>query len=278
LSGQLTWLSPFVRWCAAELAWTEGHLALAIAELKEMKNMALAVDHGQLACRAHLLLVQVYQQQGENEAAFDEHRALRLRERRAIAEGLSSRESLVSWRLGVRQSERHLQQALVESKQFERWSLEDALTGIANRRHFEKNLEKAIQAAVAPDRALSVAMVDVDKFKSVNDRFGHGVGDRVLKTIAALVSAHVRDKDLPARWAGDEFVVLFSEAPRDVAEDICARIRLAVSGFEWEAVAPGLRMSVTIGLSEVGPGDTAESVLNRSDKAMYGAKSEVPQP
>jgi diguanylate cyclase (GGDEF)-like protein len=278
LSGVLTWRSAFVRWGAAELAWAEGDLALAVRELTEMKEMALAVDHEQLACRAHLLLMQVCELQGNPEGALREYRALRMRERRVVADGLGSRESLVSWRLGARQSERHLQQALVASRQFERWSLEDALTGIANRRHFEQALAQAMQTAVGPESGLSVAMVDVDKFKSVNDRFSHRVGDRVLKTIAALICANVRAKDLPARWAGDEFVVLFKEANREVAQEVCARIRSAVADFEWDSVAPGLQVSVTIGLSAVRTGDTADSVLHRSDQSMYGAKTEAANP
>lgn len=272
---ELTWRGAFVTWCTAELAWARGDLALAVRKLAEMKEMALAVDHERLACRAHLLLMQVHELQGNHEAALREHRALRMREQRVVADGLGSREALVSWRLGARQSERHLQQALVASRQFERWSLEDALTGIANRRHFEQSLAEAIQGAVAPATALCVAMVDVDKFKSVNDRFSHRVGDRVLKTIAALIGASVRDKDLPARWAGDEFVVLFRETTWEAAQDICARIRSAVAGFDWDSVAPGLQMSVTIGLGEVQAGDTAESVLHRSDQSMYGGKSDA---
>jgi diguanylate cyclase (GGDEF)-like protein len=273
LAGTLTWRNAFVRWSVAELAWAEGDLALTVRELTEMKELALAVDHEQLACRAHLLLMHVFELQGNPEGALREYRALRVREKRVVADGLGSRESLVSVRLGARQSERHLKQALVVSKQFERWSLEDALTGIANRRHFGQTLAEEIQAAAAPGRALSVAMVDVDKFKSVNDRFGHGVGDRVLKTIAALICTNVRERDLPARWAGDEFVVLFKEASREVAQEICVRIRSAVAGFQWDSVAPGLQVSVTIGLSDVQSGDTAESLLHRSDQSMYSAKA-----
>ena len=276
LSGVMTWLDSFVRWCAAELAWAQQDWASTEKELIEMREMALAVEHEQLACRAHLLLAQVFELQGKNEEARHEHRALRRRERRVVAEGLSSRESLVSWRLGARQSERHLRQVLVASKQFERWSLEDALTGIANRRLFEQLLAEQLPAAAAADRPLTVAMVDVDKFKTVNDRFTHRVGDRVLKTVAAIMASHVRDNDLPARWAGDEFVILFDDATELVAQQICERIRTAIAGFDWEAIAPGLRVSVSIGLSEVRAGDTAESVLQRSDESMYGAKPVEP--
>ncbi len=264
LSGVMTWLDSFVRWCAAELAWAQQDWAGAEKELTGMREMALAVEHEQLACRAHLLLAQVFELQGKNDEAR--------RERRVVAEGLSSRESLVSSRLGARLSERHLQQALVASRQFERWSLEDALTGIANRRHFEQSLAAQLPAAVVADRPLAVAMVDVDKFKSVNDRFTHRVGDRVLKTVAAIMSSQVRENDLPARWAGDEFVILFDDATEQVARQICERIRAAVAGFDWESIAPGLRVSVSIGLSEVRAGDSAESVLHRSDESMYRAK------
>jgi diguanylate cyclase (GGDEF)-like protein len=273
LSGGMTWLDCFVRWCVAELSWKRGDWASAQRELTEMKEMALAVEHEQLACRAQLLLAQVLELQGKHEQAHREQRALRRREQRVTAESLSSRESLVSWQLGARQSERHLQQALVASKQFERWSLEDALTGIANRRNFEQSLTEQLRSAVLMGRPLAVAMVDVDKFKSVNDRFTHLVGDRVLKTVAGIMASHVRDNDLPARWAGDEFVVLFDNTSEHDAWQVCERIRIAVAAFDWESIAAGLRVSVSIGVSQAHRSDTPEAVVQRSDESMYRAKS-----
>jgi len=276
LTSVVTWLDSFVRWSAAELAWKQLDWPAAENELMEMRALALAVEHEQLACMAELLLAQVFELQHKHGAAQRAYRALRQRERQAMAEGLGSRQSLVALRLGARQSERHLKQALVASKQFERWSLEDALTGIANRRHFEQSLGERIAGAVERDRPCAVAMVDVDKFKSVNDRFTHSVGDRVLKTVAAIVSSEVRHNDLPARWAGDEFVILFDDATEAEAALVCARIRDAVAMFDWESIAPGLRLSVTIGISEVRPGDTPESLLQRSDESMYKTKLLAP--
>ncbi len=272
LSGGMTWLDCFVRWCVAELSWKRGDWAAAQRELTEMKEMALAVEHEQLACRAQLLLAQVFELQGKHAEALAEHRALRQRERRVVADGMSSRESLVSWQLGARQSERHLQQALQASRQFERWSLEDALTGIANRRHFENVLAQKLPATLGAGRALTVAMVDVNKFKTVNDRFTHLVGDRVLKTIAAIMLAEVREQDMPVRWAGDEFVLLFNDTTESLARPVCERIQEAVADFDWESVAPGLRVSVSIGLAQALPNDTAESVVLRADQSMYRAK------
>lgn len=276
LSGGMTWLDCFVRWCVAELSWKRGDWAAAQRELTEMKEMALAVEHEQLACRAQLLLAQVFELQGKHAEALAEHRALRRRERRVVADGMSSRESLVSWQLGARQSERHLQQALQASRQFERWSLEDALTGIANRRHFENVLAHQLPATLEAGRALTVAMVDVNKFKTVNDRFTHLVGDRVLKTIASIMLAQVREQDMPVRWAGDEFVLLFDGTSEAQARPVCERIQDSVAAFDWESVAPGLRVSVSIGLAEARPDDTAESVVLRADQSMYRAKPAPP--
>jgi diguanylate cyclase (GGDEF)-like protein len=94
----------------------------------------------------------------------------------------------------------------------------------------------------------------------------------VLKTVAALMASQVRDGDLPARWAGDEFVILFPDTTEDEARPVCERIRAAVSGFDWESIAPGLRLSVSLGLGEAREGDTIESALHRSDASMYSVK------
>lgn len=268
-----SWLDAFVQWDRAELAWAQQDWPAAEAALTAMRDVALEVEHEQFACRAQLLLVQVYERQGRYADAQQEQRALRRRERRHMIEELASREADVAWQLGARQSERRLQQVLVASRQFERWSLEDALTGIANRRHFEQVFDARLVAAVGERVPLTLAMIDVDRFKSVNDRHGHRVGDRVLKTLAAVMLTQLRERDFLARWAGDEFVALFDGADETVARQICERLRAAIAGFDWDSIAPGLRMSVSIGLSQAHGGDSAESVLQRSDELMYEAKT-----
>jgi diguanylate cyclase (GGDEF)-like protein len=265
-----SWLDAVVRWPVAELAWARQDWPAAEQALGEMCELALAVEHEQLACRAQLLLVQVLELQGRYAEAQREQRALRLREQRAVVEGLSSRDAHVRWQLGARQSERRLQKALVASRQFERWSLEDALTGIANRRHFEQRIGEML--TVGDGLSVTLGMIDVDRFKRVNDEHGHRVGDRALKTLAAVMASQLRDRDMLARWGGDEFVVLFDGAPESVARQICERLRIAVQTFDWESIAPGLQLSVSIGLSEARAGEDIESVLHRSDSAMYGEK------
>jgi len=273
LGGAVTWLDALVRWGLAEVAWMRGEWADTEAALNEMRACAAAVEHEKLACLAHLLLVQVYELQGKTDLAMREARALRSREHRISKESISSREAVVKWQLGARQSERHLERALVASKQFERWSLEDTLTGIANRRAFEIALADRLPGAVADFRPLTVAMVDIDQFKAVNDGYSHQVGDSVLKAVATLLASSVREHDLAARLAGDEFIVLFNDADETTAGEIVTRIQDAVASFNWGAIASGLRVSLSIGLSQAAAGDTVESIVHRSDKSMYSDKA-----
>ncbi len=273
LPANRTWLHAFVHWCGAELAWAHGDWPVAERRLVDMRETALAVEHVRLACGAELLLAQAFERQGKQAEAGDAYRSLRRRESQARVDGIGGRRALVAWGVRARRSERRLEQALVASRQFERWSFEDALTGIANRRHFERRLDEQIGPPSAERRRLSVAMVDVDDFKRVNDRFTHSVGDRVLKTVAAILTAHVGPLDLPARWAGDEFVILFDGATAAEAEPVCQRIRDAVLGFDWQVLAESLAVSVSIGVSEVGHGDSAASVMQRSDESMYRQKT-----
>jgi diguanylate cyclase (GGDEF)-like protein len=253
LGGAVTWLDALVQWGMAELAWKRGEWTSAEMSLKEMKSCALAVEHEKLACLAHLLLVQVYELQGKMDMAMLEGRALRSREHRIAKESVNSRETVVKWQLGARQSERHLEQALVASKQFERWSLEDALTGIANRRALEIALADRLPGAVADFRPLTVAMVDIDQFKAVNDSYSHQVGDHVLKAVAALLTASVRERDLAARLAGDEFIVLFNDADETTAGEIVTRIRYAICRRRFKS-DPSRR-------SNIDPGMDADRVM-----------------
>ena len=278
LLGTVTWLDALVRWGAAELAWAQRDWAAAEAALAEMKALSLTVEYEQLACTAQQLLIQVLEEQGKTEAVRLEHRGLRVRERRLVTESLEGRLAVVDSRLSARRSERSLQEALVASRQFEKWSLEDALTGLANRRHAEQVLAERLRAAAAHGRPLTVAMIDVDKFKRINDRFSHAVGDRVLKTLGVIMASQVREHDLAARWAGDEFVILFADAEERIARQACGRMHTAIAAFDWELIAAGLAVSVSIGLSQAGAGDSLDELLERSDERMYESKSMMLDP
>lgn len=273
LLGTVTWLDALVAWGVAELAWARSDWRSAEKVLTEMKRLALTAEYEQLACTALQLMVQVLEAQGKGEAVRGAHRELRALERRLVTESLEGRLAVVDWRLEARRSERSLEAALLASKRFEKWSLEDALTGLSNRRHAEQVLADRLGAAARSGRVLTVAMVDVDKFKRINDQFSHAVGDTVLKALGVIMSSHVREHDLAARWAGDEFVILFADARASVAHQACVRMQQAIAAFDWEAIAPGLFVSVSIGLSEAGAGDSIDDLLGRSDDRMYESKT-----
>ena len=272
LGESATWLAGCVHWAVGEVAWVRGELERAEAAFDKMKACATQVEHEKLACHAHLLSSQLHECRGRPDLALAELKALHVREQRMQAESVASRESIAKWQIGVRRHERHLEHALRASRQFERWSFEDTLTGIANRRAFERALAQALPAAIATGRPLSLAMIDIDRFKSVNDTYSHQVGDQALKAIAAILSGVVREKDVAARLAGDEFVILFCDADAAAAADVVARIHRAVEEHDWNAIAPGLTLSLSIGVSQAMEGDTAEAMLRRSDQSMYAAK------
>jgi diguanylate cyclase (GGDEF)-like protein len=155
----------------------------------------------------------------------------------------------------------------------EKLALEDPMTGIANRRCFEQVATQSLRESRSDGgRALCLALIDVDHFKQVNDGHGHGVGDKVLQIIAALLSEHVRDEDLAARLAGDEFVLLLHRTELTKAAEVCERVRRAVAEYNWPAVSPGLLVTISVGLARSQPGDTLETLMHRSDVSMYERK------
>ncbi len=150
---------------------------------------------------------------------------------------------------------------------------EDVLTGLHNRRHAEFALPLLVEGARMANQVISVAALDVDHFKKINDSHGHAVGDAVLQQLAQLLRHRLRSADLMARIGGEEFLaVLVGIAPQQAAE-ICERLRLAVVEHDWAAITPGLLVRISVGISGGAPlqhqGDT---LLNRADQALYAAK------
>ena len=155
-------------------------------------------------------------------------------------------------------------------------AMTDALTGLPNRQAIYDMLGTEIARQSRESPVSCVALIDIDKFKAVNDNFSHQVGDAVLKHVAQILRSHVRDEDLPARLAGDEFVIMFKHTPITIAQQACARIEAAVRQFEWSTVRPGLAVSISVGVAAAGPGDTVDALTHRSDMAMYGQKKNAP--
>lgn len=264
------WLASLAGWVQAELAWSRRLWPQARRAAAQLVTEADLVQHEPLAQLGELIASQIEEQQGQPQRALQRMRALREREARVRIASLASREATVQWQLDARRSERDRVQLAHEAQRLEKLSMEDPLTELANRRSFEDHA----RAQLAAGGVVSLALIDVDHFKQVNDRHSHLVGDQVLSQIARLMRQHVREHDVAARLAGDEFVLLLRGATEEVAQQACRRLDEAVRRHDWDAVSEGLRVSISIGAAQREDGDTLETLMARSDAAMYAAKRE----
>jgi diguanylate cyclase (GGDEF)-like protein len=155
----------------------------------------------------------------------------------------------------------------------------DSLTGIINRRGFDEQFDIEWRRAVRSGSTLSLAMIDIDNFKTYNDNHGHPAGDECLKAVALTLSAALpRAADLLARYGGEEFVVLLPSTDLDGARIVAERLRKAIAGIKYPNVTDkdDTHLSVSIGLANTQPGrqQTSQELLQTADQALYMAKAE----
>lgn len=175
-------------------------------------------------------------------------------------------------RLRVRLAESHheLRQAL---ERIEQIAVRDELTGIYNRRYLVEALERERSRAERIAEPFSVCLVDVDHFKSINDRFGHAAGDAVLRRLAQLVPAELRGVDLFGRLGGEEFLVIVPGTGREGAAACAERVRRRVAASVFPEVADGGRLTASIGVATYAAPEPADATLARADAALYQAKA-----
>ena len=150
----------------------------------------------------------------------------------------------------------------------------DALTGIGNRRVFYARAEIELARCRRKGLPLSVLMIDLDRFKSVNDRLGHAAGDETLRRLVALVEPHLREYDFFARLGGEEFSVLLPDAREDVAVGIAERLRELTKAEHLPSPGFPFPTTISIGVAELEYGeDSVDKLLRRADEALYAAKS-----
>jgi diguanylate cyclase (GGDEF)-like protein len=147
----------------------------------------------------------------------------------------------------------------------------DVLTGLANRRHLQEHLVAAVSAAQHQGSPLAVLMLDVDRFKSINDTRGHEVGDQVLMGIAARLAAACRAEDIAGRWGGEEFLVVAPCTDRDAAMALAGRVRSLIAD-EAISIHGGGPVAVTASVGVVSGSDDLATMLRRADAALYAAK------
>jgi diguanylate cyclase len=153
-------------------------------------------------------------------------------------------------------------------------SLTDPLTAISNRKAFDAAMETAM-LALAEGEGVSLMMCDIDHFKKFNDTWGHQTGDQVLRLVASCLSDNVKGRDTAARYGGEEFAVLLRGTSLADATQVADQIRVAVQGRKLVKKSTGDvlgTITISIGVAQFAPGDTAEAVIRRADACLYGAK------
>lgn len=145
----------------------------------------------------------------------------------------------------------------------------DALTGLVSRGHVHEVSQQAIESTIAAGAKVSVIVIDIDRFKNINDTLGHDIGDRVIQGVAKIIRRCVRDTDIASRWGGDEFVVILPDTDTPIATVIAERIRSSVRNEMKE-----FDVTVSCGVSSISEmADSMDSVLKRADVMLYTAKN-----
>jgi len=158
-------------------------------------------------------------------------------------------------------------------EQTEAEALVDSLTGAFNRNAYNAEIVRFIKEFERYKQPFAIVVLDIDHFKKVNDTYGHAKGDEILKIVAALVKNTIRETDKIFRYGGEEFVVWMPKMEPNTAIQASDKIRGIIAGKNWDAIAKGLEVTASFGISCVKEKDTTTSVFNRADKALYRAKN-----
>jgi diguanylate cyclase (GGDEF)-like protein len=170
------------------------------------------------------------------------------------------------------QVEQQTQRIQQQAKLFEQQAMQDPLTGLANRRSFDNYL-KLLSQNPTQHHGYFLAIIDIDNFKLVNDRWSHDVGDRAIQAVASVIANNCREEDHAARWGGEEFSLVMPGVDVQRATEICERIRQQIEHADYSHLGFGLTLTVSIGLSGSVALDDYRRLLIEADKALYQAKS-----
>lgn len=164
---------------------------------------------------------------------------------------------------------RQLEESL---RQIEMLARHDSLTGVLNHRSLVTLLETELQRSARTAQPFCFVMVDLDHFKGVNDRYGHPVGDTVLRSVCDIAAGGLRTTDFIGRLGGEEFAIILTDTVIADGMFTMERLRLDVAAHDWESVAHGLSVSFSAGVAQFAPGDSVQTITKRADTALYCAK------
>jgi diguanylate cyclase (GGDEF)-like protein len=175
----------------------------------------------------------------------------------------------------VRSHNRVIADSYGEMRKFERHAKTDALTGLSNRHSMEEVFQREIKRCEKDEHPVALVMIDVDNFKTFNDRFGHIAGDRALSAVASILKHQFRPRDLLVRYGGDEFAVLLPEVDQATALSIADRVREAVCGDTGDGSDSLIQIPIrlSMGVAQLQPGGNLTTLIRAADEALYRAKN-----
>jgi diguanylate cyclase (GGDEF)-like protein len=246
----------------SEIAETLEDWRSALTHLKRLRELDDAISRQRGEERARQLSQQFQTAQAKRDADLERDRSAALRDLNAALETANAEKAELLLKLEERNA------------RLERQSLEDVLTGLGNRRFLEASLEREAERSRRVHKPLSLAILDLDHFKAINDSYSHQIGDVVLQTLAVLLRSQARASDVIARYGGEEFVILCPDTDASRANGLCERLRHAVETHDWERLAPDLKVTVSIGLGSAEDAASLETLFASADAALYRAKRE----
>lgn len=256
-----------------ELLLARGDAAAAWEVLNEVLRRSNELDVLATRLRLHHALSQAAARLDRPDEALHHLQVyLGLERTRSVAQ-LHAQSQMFVTRVEVEQERLESQRQRVRAAKLEADARRDPLTGVGNRREVDARLPAMLAEARDEGTPLALVMLDIDHFKGVNDRFGHGVGDQVLAVLGQLLRDATRAQDLIARVGGEEFLLVLPGTEPRAAREACERLRRRAQSHPWEQLSPDLAVTVSIGMGVTPPYDE-RLLMARADRALYRAKAE----
>jgi len=249
-----------------------GEPALALDLLRRVEVMIQQVSSVPTLLRLHHALYEANLQVGDMAATLIHLMEFHKLYRRRATKQLKVQSLMLVSRMEVESAQMEAERQRRRAATMEDHALQDPLTGIGNRRLVARDLPALMSERAQHQLPVTIGLLDIDNFKSINDRFGHAVGDKVLAEVAEVMMRSTRAGDLLARVGGEEFLLAMPDTSVLIALEVCHRLRAAGQAVNWGDMAVGLTVTWSVGLAEA-PSYDHEVLYARADAALYQAKA-----
>lgn len=265
----------------------QGRLELALETLQQAHKICDRLDARHLHFQVHLALAETYKRAGNFHQAlihfeayhrhekevFNERSDLKLRTLEVMHRVEDARKEAEIYQLKNVGLQKEIEERKKVQAMLEELAVTDSLTGLYNRRHFFLLTEQQYKQSLRYHKPLSIILLDLDHFKQVNDHYGHHIGDMVLITIARAIKKIVRGGDIVGRYGGEEFIILLPETDLPQAEQAAERLRQGIADCLVETSQGLVGVTSSLGVAILTPDDSVDSLVEKSDQALYQAKS-----